>query len=111
MNMGKDFITVSVNININKVVRDAYEWALKNNQSGLIESYTNVCLKMAELKDYPIQESEKELFIDHTESGGWKTVIQFPDGRIQAVLITSNATIYADILYIDGEFRLMRYHF
>ena len=111
MNMGKDFVTISVDININRVVKEAYEWARENNQNGLIESYTNMCIKMSDLNNCSITDSEKELFIDHTESGGWKTVIQHGDGRIQAILILEKGTVYADILYLDGKFRLLRYHF
>lgn len=110
MNMGKDFVTISVDININRVVKEAYEWACENNQNVLIESYTNMCIKMLDLKNYSVTDINKELFIDHTESGGWRTVMQRPDGRIQAILILEKGTVYTDILYIDGEFRLMRYH-
>ena len=114
MNRGQDFVTVKCNININRVVREAYEWALVNNQSGLLESYQTAVLKKPELKGVAQSTCEQELFMDHsrngTSDGAWKTAVQREDGRISAVLVLSEGTIYADILH-EGEFHLLRWHF
>lgn len=111
MNMGKDFVSVNKSININEVIREAYKWASKHNCEVLDDSFDAVCLKRQDLKEHNQEECEVELFFEHTKSNGWKVAVQRPDGRIQAVLVTSEATLFADILYVDGEFRLLRYHF
>ena len=115
MNRGKDYVTVTTNVNINQAVKEAYEWAILNNQNGLNESYEAACLKRSDLKGVSPRDCEQELFIDHsgngTPEGSWKTFVQREDGRISAILILSEGTLYADILYTDGEFRLLRWHF
>ena len=116
MNRGKEFITANgINININAVVKESYVWALDYNPDGLLESYQTACLKRPDLKSVSQSSSEHELFLNHsrngTPDGSWKTVVQREDGRISAVLVLSEGTLYADILHTDGEFRLLRWHF
>ena len=108
-------VKVTREMNINQVVKEAYEWALKHNQMGLMDSYEFASLRVPDLKSGSQSACEEELFILHsgagTPDGSWKTVVQRADGRISAVLATDDAEIFADIMYMDGEFRLMRWHF